>query len=134
MFLSGIVFRIYKVVCIVETSVRKVQLYLIVNIILKPALIFANPLDALLSAPLASLAFAKSSIARSAIISIQYFQCQERKQSSKNKLIFDKQIVCEQSLHPLLFSSRLVLEALTCAGYTLKNLHETKRELYHQSI
>ena len=76
MFLSGIVFRIYKVICIVETSVHKVQLYLKVNFFLKPALIFANPLDALLSAPLGSLAFTKSSIARSEIISIQYFQCQ----------------------------------------------------------
>lgn len=89
MFLSGIVFRIYKVVCIVETSVRKVQLYLKVNIILKPALIFANPLDALLSAPLTSLAFAKSSIARSAIISIQYFQCQKRNQANPYNLDTD---------------------------------------------
>ena len=76
MLLSGIFFRIYKVVCIVGTSVRRVELYLKVKIILKPALIFANPLDALLRAPLASLAFAKSSIARSVIISIQYFQSQ----------------------------------------------------------
>ena len=67
-------FFLFLSVCIVETSVPRVQLYLKVNIILKPALIFENPLDALLSAPLASLAFAKSSIARSAIIGIQYHQ------------------------------------------------------------